>query len=56
MEKKAHKFYVCCFENGDVIDEFNTYEEAVDAMIAYEESDMEEGIYTPGFYEIIRSV
>ena len=31
---------------------FDTREEAVECLKAFEEQDIEEGIYTPGFYEI----
>lgn len=46
------KYAVCCYENGDVIDIFNTIEEAKQALTEYEEIDMDEGIYEAGFYEI----
>lgn len=46
------KYAVCCYENGDVIDIFNTREEAVQALRDYEDIDMEEGVYEAGFYEI----
>lgn len=45
-------YAVCCYENGDIIDVFNTRAEAVEALREYEESDMDEGIYEAGFYEI----
>lgn len=46
------KYAVCCYESGDVIDVFNTREEAVKAVREYEESDIDEGVYEAGFYEI----
>ena len=46
------KYAVCCHENGDVIDIFDTMEEAKQALKEYEESDMDEGIYEAEFYEI----
>lgn len=46
------KYAVCCYENGDVIDIFDTREEAVQALREFEESDMDEGVYEAGFYEI----
>jgi len=47
------KYYTCCRETGDVIDVFNTYEEALHAVEEYEIADREEKTYTPDFYEII---
>lgn len=46
------KYAVCCYESGDVIDVFATRGEAIEALREYEESDMDEGIYEAGFYEI----
>lgn len=46
------KYAVCCFENGDIIDVFDTHEEAVNALTEFEENDLEEGIYEVGFYMI----
>lgn len=46
------KYAVRCYESGDIIDVFNTRAEAVEALQEYEESDMDEGIYEAGFYEI----
>lgn len=46
------KYVVCCYENGDVIDIFDTIEDAKQALREYEESDMDEGIYEAGVYEI----
>lgn len=46
------KYAVQCYETGTIIDVFNTREEAVEALREYEESDMNEGIYEAGFYEI----
>lgn len=39
-------------EAGNVIDRFESYEKAIQALRQYEESDKEEGIYTPDFYEV----
>ena len=39
-------------EAGNVIETFDTREEAEKALKEYEASDETEGIYTPGFYEI----
>ena len=40
-------------ECGNPIDDFNSLEEAQDALKDYEQQDKEDGIYTPNFYEII---
>lgn len=39
-------------EGGNVIDKFETYQDAKKELIEYEEGDKREGIYTPDFYEI----
>jgi len=39
-------------EAGNVIDQFSSYEEAMEAIRAYEESDKEYGIYEEDFYEV----
>lgn len=39
-------------EAGNVIDSFETLEEARKAIKDYEETDKKEGTYTPDFYEI----
>lgn len=46
------KYAVCYSENGDIIVVFNTRAEAAIALQGFEESDMDEGIYEAGFYEI----
>ena len=38
-------------EAGNIIDEFNTMEEAEAAILAYENEDRRLGIYEPDFYE-----
>ena len=47
------KYIVADREAGNVIDEFNTLEEAEKRLEEFEEMDKEDGIYTEGFYEII---
>ena len=37
-------------EAGNVIDEFDTIEEASKTLAEFEESDKKEGTYTPDFY------
>lgn len=45
-------FYTQDREAGNIIDCFETYEEAIDAISKYEEEDKINGDYTPNFYEI----
>lgn len=40
-------------ETGTRIDIFGTLEEAEKALEEYENDDMQEGAYTPDFYEIV---
>ena len=40
-------------EAGNLIDVFNTLSEAKMELSRYEESDKEDGIYEPDFYEIV---
>lgn len=40
-------------EDGNIIEEFNTMEEAENKLKEYEESDKKEGIYEEDFYEIV---
>lgn len=46
------KFITRDTETGTMIDEFNTYEEAANAIANYEEEDKADGAYEEGFYEI----
>ena len=39
-------------ECGNVIDEFDNEQEALEALASYERIDREEGNYTPDFYEV----
>ena len=43
-------------EAGNKIDEFKTYEEALEIKQQYEEEDKEEGIFVKDFYEVIRVI
>lgn len=45
-------WWVKCRENGDLIDCFNTREEAERTLEAYEEEDKRDGTYTENFYEV----
>jgi len=46
------KFYTQDSETGAIIDQFDTFEEALEAIKEYNETDKEEGTYTPDFYEV----
>jgi hypothetical protein len=47
------KYYTAARETGDIIDEFDTYEEAEEAIREYEEEDKEDGTYEDNFYDIV---
>jgi len=49
---KNSRYIIRDREAGNIIDSFNTINEARDVLIKYEECDKKEGIYTPDFYEI----
>lgn len=40
------------YETGTTIDEFQTREEALEAIMKYEQADKDDGTYTDGFYAI----
>jgi len=42
-------------EAGNIIDKFDTYEEAVKELTKYEAEDKANGTYTDDFYEIIEA-
>lgn len=46
------KFYTADREAGNRIEAFNTLEEAMQAIVAYEEEDKQDGTFTPDFYEV----
>ena len=46
------KYTVRDREAGNVLDRFNTLEEAREALKSYEEEDKDGGIYKDDFYEI----
>lgn len=52
-DRKSMKWITRDREAGNVIDEFNTYEEAKAAVSAYEADDERNGYYTPDFYETV---
>lgn len=47
------KYIIRDREAGNEIDNFDTYEEAVEELIRYEEEDKAEGTYEEDFYEIV---
>ena len=46
-------YKIICAETGTVIETFQSYDEALDALNRYEYEDTKEGIYTENFYAII---
>ncbi|MBQ0099361.1 MAG: hypothetical protein KBS91_02300 [Firmicutes bacterium] len=46
------KYFTVCKQNNQVIDEFNTYEEAVDEIKRYEQEDKNDGVYEEDFYDV----
>lgn len=46
-------FWTACRETGDLIDEFDTIQEARAQIERYEAEDMGEGIFEPRFYEVL---
>lgn len=47
------KYVVRDREAGNVIETFNSREEAYSAMLEYEKEDEREGVYEPDFYEVV---
>ena len=52
-ENEMNKFKIQDREAGNLIEVFNSKEEAIKALAKYEESDKAEGIYEEDFYEIV---
>jgi hypothetical protein len=50
---EQEKYIIRDRETGTEIDEFETYEEAENELIRYEEIDKNDGNYTIDFYEIV---
>lgn len=46
-------FAVRDYQAWNIIEVFDTHEEAVECLKAFEEQDIKEGIYEPGFYEVV---
>lgn len=53
---KHSRFILRDREAGNVIDSFDTPDEAKNKLIKFEKTDKKEGNYTPDFYEIWDSV
>lgn len=51
----AKKYIVRDAEAGNVIEEFDTMEEAETALEEYEAQDKAEGTYEEGFYEVVEA-
>ena len=49
------KFKIQSKETGTFINEFNSMEQALIELKLYELYDHKDGVYTPGFYEIVEN-
>lgn len=47
------KYYTSDRETGTIIEEFNSYEEALDAISDYEQEDKNNGDYEENFYSVV---
>lgn len=47
------KYYTADREAGNKIEAFDSIEEALKAIAAYEAEDMKDGTYTPDFYDVV---
>lgn len=52
-ENKKMKYYTADKEAGNKIEAFNTVEEALKAIAAYEAEDEKNDTYTPDFYDVV---
>lgn len=50
----APAFKIIARESGDIIEECDTLDDAVLQVSIYEENDIDNGDYTPDFYQIVR--
>lgn len=50
----APAYKIIARESGDIIEECDTLDEAVFQVSIYEENDIDNGDYTPDFYQIVR--
>lgn len=53
---KMFKYYTRFSSTGDLIEEFNTKEEAKKAIEAYEAEDIKNGEYTEDYYEVVSNI
>lgn len=51
--ERMKKYYTADREAGNLIEAFNTYEEAKQAILAYEEQDKADGTYEENFYAVV---
>ena len=47
------KYYTTTYYGGTFIDEFNTYKEAAEAIMAYEARDKDDDTYEEDYYQIV---
>ena len=47
------KYFMADREAGNIIDEFDSIEEAKKAILAYEEEDRKDGTYSEDFYDVV---
>lgn len=52
VEEEEVSFWTGSREGGELIDEFETREEAEQAIKGYEEADRKEGTFSENFYEV----
>mgnify|MGYP003293635043 CR=1 FL=1 len=53
MAEEDIAIYICCRENGDIIEEAETMAEAKEIVSRYEDEDKKNDCYEPNFYDII---
>ncbi len=47
------KFFTADREAGNIIERFETIEDAMNAIKTYEEEDQKNGVYSPDFYDVV---
>lgn len=52
---KTATFYTADKEAGNIIEKFESFEDAKKAIEAYEANDRKEGTYMPEFYDILNA-
>lgn len=56
MTRIVKQFQIRCAANGDIIDDFDTLQEAKIQLALFDETDKFDGNYEAGFYEIYDSL